>query len=182
MMIYRPLHSLLLLGALCAALAACGAAPRAPRAARAFGPTAQPTAEAPAATAARSQPTAPAATPAVLADLGGGGTITLALGETASLGADGASVSFERVVEDSRCPANAHCVWQGRVVVEGSVSVGGQTLPFTLGTLEGFADAPASVRAGPYTLSIAGVEPYPETPAGVPADAYVLSLALEERP
>lgn len=166
MMAPRTLRPLLL-AALCAALAGCGAAPQAPPAARVFAPA---------------TPAAPSATPAVLADLGGDATLTLRLGETASLGAAGASVSFDAVVEDSRCPASARCIWQGRVVVAGSVTVGGRATPFTLSSLGGLADAPASLRAGPYTLRIADVAPYPETPGGVPEEAYVLSLALEEAP
>jgi hypothetical protein len=158
--------------ALCAALAACSAAPRVPSAPRAIGATATPSPAQPGATPA---PTAPAV---LVAGLGGGQTVTVALGETVSLGVEGASLSFDDVVEDSRCPANAQCLWQGRVVVSGHVTVGGQSFPFTLGTLTGFEDAPASFAAGPYTLRIASVEPYPDTPEGLPQDVYVLTLEL----
>ncbi len=108
--------------ALCAALAACGATPQAPRAPQRVGPAAPaPTTPAPLPTAVAAAPaplpTAPAPAPdptALAAGLGAGQTLTLAVGETASLGVEGASVSFDRVVEDSRCPANAQCIWQGR--------------------------------------------------------------------
>lgn len=37
---------------------------------------------------------------------------------------DGITVRPERVVEDSRCPANADCVWAGRVVLRATVRGG----------------------------------------------------------
>lgn len=160
--------------AICIVLAACGAAPTAPQRVGtvvAAVPTATPQA------LTDSGATAPPELTITLGD-----TITLRLGETVSLGVDGASVSFDRVVEDSRCPADAQCIWQGRVVVAGTLTLGGQATPFTLGTLEGFADAPASLAAGPFVLSIAAVEPYPATPDGIPEDAYVLTLALTPAP
>ncbi len=165
----RALSTLLCL-VLGAALAACGAAQRPVRVASSLAPTAQEASTAEA---------TPAEAPTVLADLGAGQSITLKLGERASLGSGGASVIFERVVEDSRCPSNAQCLWQGRVVIAGSVTLDGQSLPFTLGTLKGFADAPASFSAGPYTLSIDAVEPYPETPEGIADEDYLLTLAVD---
>lgn len=37
---------------------------------------------------------------------------------------DGITVRPERVIEDSRCPANADCVWAGRVVLRATVRGG----------------------------------------------------------
>ena len=37
---------------------------------------------------------------------------------------DGIVVRPERVIEDSRCPANAMCVWAGRVVIRATVRGG----------------------------------------------------------
>ena len=36
------------------------------------------------------------------------------------------TVRPEMVIEDSRCPMNARCVWAGRVVIEATVWQGGQ--------------------------------------------------------
>ena len=48
------------------------------------------------------------------------GEATVALGGTTSL--DGLSVTFASVVTDSRCPADAECVWAGEAIV--SVALG----------------------------------------------------------
>ena len=49
----------------------------------------------------------------------------VALGETVASGK--ATLTALRVIEDSRCPANVQCVWQGRVVVEVAASLRGKT-------------------------------------------------------
>lgn len=183
----HPLSGPLLLIAICATLSACApTVPRAPQrgtfaGAGAATPTPGP-APAVSATASITERSPPAAPTSVPGESPGEQTVTLHVGESADLGAAGASVSFDRVVEDSRCPANARCIWPGRVVVAGTLRHGGQATPFTLGTVSGIADAPASVEVGPYRLRIADVEPYPATPAGIDEDAYALSLQIEQAP
>lgn len=44
--------------------------------------------------------------------------IQLAPGEQAAFGPQGLKVEFVRVLEDSRCPSDATCVWAGEVKVE----------------------------------------------------------------
>ncbi len=44
------------------------------------------------------------------------GNMRIVLGENGQK--DGHVITFLDVVEDSRCPANVDCVWQGRVTVE----------------------------------------------------------------
>lgn len=65
------------------------------------------------------------------------GEVALALGATASL--DGLPLSFDEVLEDSRCPDDAECVWEGRARVE--LSVAGTPLEFLVADPEDNADA-----------------------------------------
>ena len=44
------------------------------------------------------------------------------LGESVELPGQGIGISFDRVLEDSRCPANVVCVWAGQVVIELTVT------------------------------------------------------------
>ncbi len=85
-----------------------------------------------------------------------------------------------QVLEDSRCPVNAQCLWAGRVVLEGSVEEGGKVQNFILGTLAGMQDAPDEVQVGVYRIQIVEVEPYPETIAGIAQADYVISLRVED--
>lgn len=75
---------------------------------------------------------------------------TAALGEFAN--ANGLKVRPLEVIEDSRCPINAVCVWAGRIVVRTEV-VGGswrQTRDLELGQAQHIADG---------ALTLAAVEP-----------------------
>jgi hypothetical protein len=64
----------------------------------------------------------------------------------------GARVRPDRLIEDSRCPSDAQCVWAGRVIVRAYVSSGGSTkqLDLTLGM-------PVKVADG--TLELVSVSP-----------------------
>lgn len=55
------------------------------------------------------------------------------IGSGASI--NGVVIVPKRVVEDSRCPMNARCIWAGRAVIEAAVTVGTTTTTkqFTLG-------------------------------------------------
>lgn len=153
------LQALLLIGALL--LSSCGSAGR--------------VASLPATRIADAQPTI---APAIAV----GQPFALRLGETARIDEAGLSVTAQQILEDSRCPADAYCIWQGRVVIAGALSLGGQAQSFSLGTLGGFADAPVQVAAGAFTLSIVDVAPYPENHAPISAADYLLTLRLDRMP
>ena len=48
--------------------------------------------------------------------------VEIGLGESVQLPDQGIGISFDRVVEDSRCPANVVCIWAGEVVIELTVT------------------------------------------------------------
>jgi hypothetical protein len=86
----------------------------------------------------------------------------VALGATAFVG--GPKVTPQQIVEDSRCPMNARCVWAGRVIVRTTVTLGSgdQTVDLTLGE-------PTQVADGTLTLvSVAPERMTGQTPS--PAD------------
>lgn len=55
------------------------------------------------------------------------------IGQTTLVGST--KVRADSLIEDSRCPMNARCIWAGRVIVEATVIRGGtfETKRFTLG-------------------------------------------------
>lgn len=70
------------------------------------------------------------------------GEVALALGASGSL--DGLALSFDAVVEDSRCPADVECVWEGRAVV--ALTVAGE--PVELEVVDPEKEPEAGVRVG----------------------------------
>jgi len=86
-----------------------------------------------------------------------------ALGQAVQVGALVATP--REVVEDSRCPVNARCVWAGRLVVRTRIEGQGwnQTSDLVLGE-------PYPTRGG--TLALVSGNPSPEAGTPTPREAY----------
>ena len=63
-----------------------------------------------------------------------GEAFDLKIGDTATIGTDGPTVELVEIVEDSWCPSDVTCVWEGRVLARVIVSSSGDSLGF--GTVE----------------------------------------------
>ena len=88
-----------------------------------------------------------------------GDTVRIAVGASASWDAGRFVVTFDTVEADSRCPADAMCVWQGDAAAGFHVSVDGRRAGTTLHT----ATQPRQVEFAGYVLGLVNVEPYPGT-------------------
>ncbi|WP_339786149.1 hypothetical protein [uncultured Imperialibacter sp.] len=87
-------------------------------------------------------------------------TLAIKLGETIT-STGGEQLTFKKLVEDSRCPANAMCIWQGMVTVEMQARVGSKTETFTLTTNP--QDPKTSAVVLGYEITLVNVFPYPGT-------------------
>ena len=58
-----------------------------------------------------------------------GSEFTLRVGETATIADTGLRVGYLKLIEDSRCPPEVTCVWEGDAVVRVSLIVAGETEP-----------------------------------------------------
>jgi hypothetical protein len=95
-------------------------------------------------------------------------------------GYDHLTIVFSRVLEDSRCPANALCVWAGNARIELR--------------LASVTQAPASVQLntflppnaaayGSYRISLLALQPYPGSSPGQPVapKTYTATLLVTPR-
>jgi hypothetical protein len=113
--------------------------------------------------------------------IGLGRAFELSLGQKATLAtADALTIVFSRVLEDSRCPANALCVWAGNARIELR--------------LASVTQAPASVQLntflppnaaayGSYRISLLSLQPYPGSSPGQPVapKTYTATLLVTPR-
>ena len=94
---------------------------------------------------------------------------TVPLGDRATL--DGLTITPLKLVEDSRCPINARCVWAGRLILRTVFGAGGsnETRDFTLGTAQ-------AVPGG--SLTLVGAEPgkLAGTQGNPPANLFTFEL------
>ncbi len=88
---------------------------------------------------------------------------------------DGISLELTRMVEDSRCPKNVTCVWQGAATVALTVLVGDLPTELTLATAPAEA---ASKRVGVYKVELLDLMPYPDATVRRASMDYAATLRV----
>ena len=93
------------------------------------------------------------------------GTIELKLSdcESGNISGDDLKLCFERVVSDSRCPANAVCVWQGAATATFSFTKNGDTHRFDLSTITMQPNYTKDTVIAGYKIEFINLSPYPGT-------------------
>jgi hypothetical protein len=93
------------------------------------------------------------------------GSIELVLNESAEGNIDGDKVklSFDALVSDSRCPANAMCIWQGTAVGKFSFTKNNQASSFELSTLNMPPTYYKDTVVMGYKIEFINLLPYPGT-------------------
>ena len=103
-------------------------------------------------------------------------TLTIPIGETVVY--KGVLISFERVLEDSRCPIDVVCVWSGNAAVELGVgpTVGGEgpTHHLVLNSDHG----PREGEAWNLRITLDEVRPAPVSTDPIPPDAYAVVIGV----
>lgn len=100
-------------------------------------------------------------------------TISLGVGESRTIGA--LEIRFAGVVEDSRCPSDVTCVWQGNGIVELTLSTAGA--PDETVFLGTDFEPRAAVRHG-LRVRLVALAPHPVSTTVIQPDAYVAELRV----
>ena len=105
--------------------------------------------------------------------VGTGASVTLGVGEAASIQGTPVSLRFVGVIEDSRCPSDTTCVWAGEVKVQLEfLERGKDPRPVELKLNE-------STNAAERTVTLMQVEPHPRSNVRIAANGYRATLKLE---
>ena len=93
------------------------------------------------------------------------GTIELTLHETAEgkIEGDRVKLGFDAVVSDSRCPANAMCIWQGAATATFSFTKNGDLHRFKLSTISMEPNYTKDTIIAGYKIEFIHLLPYPGT-------------------
>lgn len=84
-------------------------------------------------------------------------TLTLAVGEIGTLPGTPITLAFHEVTEDSRCPANAVCVWEGNAQVALTLASPAGRLDDRLNT----RTEPTRIAFGGVSVALVSLVPYP---------------------
>ncbi|WP_234572699.1 hypothetical protein [Rhodohalobacter sp. 614A] len=102
-----------------------------------------------------------------------GDEFDLAIGEKTRIGDNRISVEFVDVLEDSRCPSNANCIWAGN----GKVQLKVQNHDIILNTyLE-----PHDTTITNIHVELLNLAPYPEYPRQFEKDDYYIRLLITKK-
>jgi hypothetical protein len=102
---------------------------------------------------------------------------TLAPGQAVSVNGTNVRLTFEKVSEDSRCPTDVTCVWEGDAVVVLKVKVEADEVTREVHTQGG---EPRSRRApaGDYVVTLVRLDPVPRSTATIEPSAYRATLTV----
>jgi hypothetical protein len=105
-----------------------------------------------------------------------GENFDLAVGQVVRIEGQALHVYFARVLDDSRCPMNARCVWEGNAKI--AVQLGDRSAPtLELNTSDRF---PTRGGLSGHDVVLVHLEPTPMT--GERVEKYVATLRVEVRP
>lgn len=117
-----------------------------------------------------------------------GEAFDLKVGETVTVKSDGLIVKLVEISEDSRCPEDVTCVWEGRALVSVIVSSPGDVLGFgnvDLTLEAGAIDAQKNRVVGDnasYMLTLLGLAPHPISTVKLTDQDYLATLEVAKVP
>ena len=105
---------------------------------------------------------------------------TLAPGQTAAVAGTSLRVTFEVVRDDSRCPTDVNCVWEGDATVVLKVKDGADESSKELHTHQG-GEGSREATAGEHTITLVKLDPAPNSTRPIEASAYRATLKVAPR-
>ena len=104
----------------------------------------------------------------------------LKVDQTADLQSAGLVIKFVNVTEDSRCPSDVTCIWEGQVsVLVDLTSADGKSFGnFTLTITGGAADNSSAKAVNGYLLRLVDVQPYPKSTQKISPSDYTAKFIL----
>lgn len=103
-----------------------------------------------------------------------GDTFQLRVGQQVNLDNQALRISFDAVPEDSRCPAQVTCVWEGNARVRLRVTAAGERTLVDLNTTL----TPRAVTVRGYQISLERLEPQPVGTERTPQERYTAHLKV----
>lgn len=105
--------------------------------------------------------------------------VLLAHGQSVLVGEEPLRIAFRDVMEDSRCPSDVQCVWEGNGKVRLGLALGGA--PET--TADVNTSTPATrAYIGGYRISLIDLMPNPVSTSSIPPNTYRVRLLVELGP
>jgi hypothetical protein len=103
----------------------------------------------------------------------------LKVGECGTIESSDVVIRVLTVVDDSRCPTDVTCVWEGNARVSMEYQIGGGTaIPFELNTHNTMQQ---SIDVGLYNVSLVDVKPHPLSTVKIDPNEYVATIHVRTK-
>lgn len=100
------------------------------------------------------------------------GAVLLGDCKTEMFGTERVTICYDALVEDSRCPVDAYCIWEGMAIGKFTFKVNAETHTFNLATKKWSGENRDTIIAN-YKLHLENIDPYPGEKRGRPSSALV---------
>ena len=107
-----------------------------------------------------------------------GEDFSLRIGETVSIKGEQLRIEFLEISEDSRCPRNVTCIWEGRAIAIINVLIGNTSQEVEL-VEPGLTDTPTKTQFEEYEF-VFKILPYPEAEVQISPGEYRLMLTVNK--
>lgn len=108
-----------------------------------------------------------------------GTPFVLFMGQNATLQGTDIAVEFSHISDDSRCPADVVCVWEGEVTAKLHITQNNNTQEVNL-TLSSRDTSLSVHESNGFRIELLSVEPYPQTSQPIAISAYEVKLLVSE--
>ncbi len=102
----------------------------------------------------------------------------LQLNQTARITSENLGITFAQVKEDSRCPQDVECMWEGQAVVVVKIVKDGQDLGSVELTSRAGQEALAVKHLDSLAVKLVAVAPYPKSGQAIDPAAYTITLLV----
>ncbi|MEH2168388.1 MAG: hypothetical protein V7K41_17390 [Nostoc sp.] len=102
----------------------------------------------------------------------------LRYGKTAYLTTENIEIKFSKVIQDSRCPSNVTCIWQGQVIIGLDIIKNGKQLSTLMLTLIPGRDPLPIQLSDKYSVKLIKVSPYPISGQTIALQDYIVKIVV----
>ncbi|OYD91885.1 hypothetical protein CDG76_24875 [Nostoc sp. 'Peltigera membranacea cyanobiont' 210A] len=104
----------------------------------------------------------------------------LKYGKTAYLPTENIEIKFSKVIQDSRCPSDVTCIWQGQVIIGLDIIKNGKQVSTLMLTLVPGRDALPIQFLDKYSVTLIGVSPYPNSKKTIVLKDYIAKIVVSK--
>ncbi|MHC5741362.1 MAG: hypothetical protein ACYTXT_05540 [Nostoc sp.] len=102
----------------------------------------------------------------------------LRYGRTVYLPTENIEIKFSKVIQDSRCPSNVTCIWQGQVIIGLDIIKNGRQVSTLTLTLIPGRDALPIQFLDKYSVRLIEVSPYPKNGKAIALKDYIAKIVV----